>query len=312
MLIWADMIVEDESLLAALPPGVTLCEWGYEAAHRFEERLARIAAAGVPAWVAPGTSSWLAILGRLSNAVDNCRNAATAALQHGAVGFLVTDWGDQGHLQQAPISEPPLAYAAAVAWCLDANRDMDLAAALSEHCFDDPTGELAAALVEAGDAHLAVTPQTANMSVLVRHLYYPQFALGRGATEGLTPSEVGEVSGRLERARGRLDHAKPQRADAAQVIEEVRWSIDLVALLMDDAQARLAGDGTLAGVSPATRIALADRLGALTEQYRGLWEARNRPGGLEQSVRWLDHLRSAYATGPPNPTWGGLTAKPGL
>ena len=56
-----------------------------------------------------------------------------AGLDFGATGFLITDWGDQGHLQQPIISEPALAYGAAVSWCLAANADLDLEAALSAH-----------------------------------------------------------------------------------------------------------------------------------------------------------------------------------
>ena len=44
-----------------------------------------------------------------------------------------------GHLQYLPISEPGLAYGAAVSWCLETNRDLDLGAALDLHCYDDRT-----------------------------------------------------------------------------------------------------------------------------------------------------------------------------
>ena len=80
--------------------------------------------------MAPGTSSWLSILGRTTNARTTCRRAAEAAIAHGAAGYLNTDWGDQGHLQQPVVSEPALAYGAAVSWCLEANADLDLGAAL--------------------------------------------------------------------------------------------------------------------------------------------------------------------------------------
>ena len=64
---------------------------------------------------------WLSIGGRITNAIENCRNAARAALDHGGRGLLNTDWGDRGHLQQLPISDPGFAFGAAVSWCLDAN-----------------------------------------------------------------------------------------------------------------------------------------------------------------------------------------------
>ena len=83
VIIWGDMFSGDAELVAKVPDGVTVCEWGYDAEYPFDERLARLARAGLPFWVAPGTSAWLSIGGRLTNAVENCRNAAQAALAHG-------------------------------------------------------------------------------------------------------------------------------------------------------------------------------------------------------------------------------------
>jgi hypothetical protein len=54
------------------------------------------------------------------------------------------------------------------------------------------------------------------------------------------------------------------------------------------------------------RQSLAADLEVLTERYRALWLANNRPGGLEDSVRWLTNLRQAYATGRTDPDWGGI------
>ena len=184
MLMWGDMVSGRPDLVARLPAGVTVCEWGYDDWYPFDERCAVLAEAQVPFWVAPGTSSWMSVLGRITNAKNTCRRAAAAALAHGASGYLNTDWGDLGHLQQPVISEPALAYGAAVSWCLEANQDLDLGAALSAHVFHDPNGGLAEAVLSLGDAHRLVTPQFPNMSTLVMNLYYPQLPVGRGLDQG--------------------------------------------------------------------------------------------------------------------------------
>ena len=59
MLMWGDMVSGRPDLVARLPRGVTVCEWGYDDWYPFDERCAVLAGAGVPFWVAPGTSSWL-------------------------------------------------------------------------------------------------------------------------------------------------------------------------------------------------------------------------------------------------------------
>ena len=69
VIIWGDMFSGDPELVAQVPAGVTVCEWGYDAEYPFDERTALLADAGIPFWVAPGTSSWLSIAGRITNAI---------------------------------------------------------------------------------------------------------------------------------------------------------------------------------------------------------------------------------------------------
>ena len=64
-----------------------------------------------------------------------------------------------------------------------------------------------------------------------------------------------------------------------------------------DARARLTGDGTLASVPEPTRQQLANELDRVIATHETLWHARNRPGGLVDSVAHLTRLRRAYATG---------------
>ncbi len=307
MLMWGDMVTGRTDLLSRLPADVTVCEWGYDDWYPFDERCAALADAGLDFWVAPGTSSWLSILGRVTNARTTCRNAAAAGLAHGATGYLNTDWGDMGHLQQSVISEPPFVYGAAVSWCLETNAELELAPALSTHVFGDPTGGLADALLAIGDAHLLVTPQFPNMSAVVANLYYPQLPVGRGLTKGLTAEELDALVDRLEEARRLVDRARSARDDAALLVDETRFSIDLVELLVDDAESRMDEDGLLGSVPEDARDELVRRLGVLTDRYRELWLSRNRTGGLDDSLRWLENLRSAYETGRPDPSWAGLT-----
>jgi hypothetical protein len=305
MLVWGDILSNHPDLVPGLPEGVTVCEWGYEDWHPFTERAAALAAAERPFWVCPGTSSWLSILGRVTNAIGNCASAAEAARAHGGDGLLVTDWGDMGHLQYLPVAEPGLAYAAAVSWCLDTNRELDLRAALDLHVFDDPAGEIGGAMMALGDLHRMVSPQFPNVSVLVLHLYFPQLQLDRSFTAGLTTAELAGVEERLADTTARLDRARPRRADGALVLDELRNAIALVALLCRDGRARLAGDGWLASIAGPSRRALAAELESLIEAHRSLWLARNRPGGLDESCAWLDHLRRCYQTGVADPGWGG-------
>ena len=305
LLVWGDILAGEPERIRALPDGVTVCEWGYDAGHPFEARARVYEQCGRPFWTAPGTSSWLTILGRITNVRANCAEAVDAAVAHGGAGMLNTDWGDQGHLQYLPISEPGLAYGAAVAWCAQANRDLDLGTVLSAHCYGDRTGELAAALLALGDAYLALTPQIGNVASLVLHLYWPQLRIGRPPLEGVTADEYTAVEAVLAQAFAALERARPSRADGALVLDELRNAIELVAILCSDARARLRGDGALASIPAAERELLADRLRPVIKEHERLWLARNRPGGLRESRAWLEHLLQCYETGTTDRTWGG-------
>ncbi|MBV8984253.1 MAG: family 20 glycosylhydrolase, partial [Acidimicrobiia bacterium] len=305
MLMWGDIVAERPHLIGELPDGVTVCEWGYEDWHPFDTRTRALADAGRPFWVCPGTSSWLTTLGRTTNMKGNCVVAAESARDHGAAGWLNTDWGDMGHLQYLPVSEPGFAYGAAVSWCLDGNRDIDLGAALDVHCFDDPAGELGAALLALGDAYLGIVPKIWNMSVLTMHLYWPQLQLGRTFSEGLTIDDLLGVEAGLVDAVDALARAQPRRDDGALIVDELRAGAALVGLLCRDARARLEVDGWLPSVAEARRLVLAADLEPLIDTHRRVWLARNRPGGLDDSVSWLDHLLDCYRTGTTERAWGG-------
>src|SRR3954447_6439238 len=231
MLMWGDILAGKPQLIEALPDDVTVCEWGYEDWHPFDARTRQLADAGRPFWVCPGTSSWLTILGRATNMKGNCVVAAEAGRARGASGFLNTDWGDMGHLQYLPVSEPGFAYGAAVSWCLDANHDLDLGAALDVHCFGDASGELGATLLALGDAYLGVAPKIWNMSVLTMHLYWPQLQLGRTFSDGLTVEDLGRVEAGLAACVERLGRAAPARSDGALVLDELRAGAALVSLM---------------------------------------------------------------------------------
>lgn len=101
MMFWCDIIGHYPELVPELPADVTALEWGYEGEHPFHANCKRFRDACIPFYVCPGTSSWSSIAGRTSNMIKNLLNAAVNGLAAGAVGFLNTDWGDNGQRSSA-------------------------------------------------------------------------------------------------------------------------------------------------------------------------------------------------------------------
>ena len=114
--------------------------WGYEANHPFDREAALFAKAKIPFYVCPGTSTWQTLIGRHDNALANLRAAAKAGRKHGAMGYLITDWGDGGHPQPLAVSYLPYLAGASLSWCAETFDEAKLDSGFKPRCFEDPTG----------------------------------------------------------------------------------------------------------------------------------------------------------------------------
>lgn len=280
LLVWDDVLVHNPHLLAEIPAGVTICDWGYEASQPFDARAAELKAMGLPFWLCPGTSAWNTVAGRWTNAVTNIASAASAAVANGGEGLLVTDWGDQGHVQHHVVSEPMFAWAAGCGWNPSA-CDADALPALV------PLGE---ALQLLGDVHTLVAPQIMNMSILTVPMYRPWSRFGHGQlTSGITTEDLQRCAAQVAAAR-RLIEAAPPGLER----DEALATADLMALLIDNGLLRVAGDGRFSAASAEQLDALAQRTRAAAAEHARIWGLRNRPGGLDESLANFERLLSSY------------------
>lgn len=272
MLFWGDIVLQHPDWVAELPRDVVVLAWGYEAAHPFDEHGAIFARSGLPFYVCPGTSSWNSIAGRTDNCVANLRSAAVNGHRHGAIGFLNTDWGDNGHWQYLPVSFLGFAFGAAVSWCAETNDSAtaSLLAALDRHVFRDEAGVMGRLVYDLGNAsvELDAIAGGANSTSLF-HLFradrsHPLFEI-------LQPDEVRAARDRVEAAIRPLDGARMTRPDAALIQAELR----------NAARMLRHGCDRFLGADPA---GLQTDRAAIAEEHRRLWLARNRAGGLEDSV----------------------------
>jgi hypothetical protein len=288
MQFWGDVILNHPELIPELPPGITALEWGYEADHPFEVDGAQFAAARVPFWVCPGTSSWNSIAGRAHNAVGNIRAAAAAAMRHGATGLLVTDWGDNGHWQPPPVSWLGFAQAAASAWSGPGADDIDLRTALDLHAFRDEAGVAAGVAFDLGNAYQDTGVVLKNATVLARLLLFPERPMSHPDFAKLTVEGLERAEARIEGARSRLPAARMARSDARIVVDELRLAGSMLTLACRLGRARIrTNGGAVAEISPSDASSLARGLEEILAEYPRLWLERSRPGGLPDSLRGL-------------------------
>jgi hexosaminidase len=290
MQFWGDIIIKRPELINRLPVDAIALEWGYEAGHPFERHAPRFAASGHAFYVCPGTSSWNSLGGRVHNALHNLAKAATVGHAHGAAGYLITDWGDFGHLQPLPVSYPGFFAGAGFSWNTDAaTPDLPLVELLAAHAPELGAGG-AQALVELGDAYLRTGATPVNGTVLFWLLRFADGDLGHRrfkdlTMEGLTRAEehLADVAHRLDG----LDDAAPR------VRQELSWVCGLLSWTARLGQARLehGADETSAQLPADVRRALATELEPLIQQHEPVWLGRNRPGGQADSVTWLTHVK---------------------
>jgi len=166
MMFWGDIILKYPHLIKKLPRDVIALNWGYEANHPFEKETRQFAKSGISFYVCPGTSTWQTLVGRHDNALANLRAAAKAGRKQGAIGYLITDWGDGGHPQPLTVSWPMFLAGASLAWNAIGFDDKLLQPVLSRDVFYDSTGRVAGAALKLGLAHRRLKVKAPNETPL--------------------------------------------------------------------------------------------------------------------------------------------------
>jgi hypothetical protein len=289
---WADIALEHPEALSTLPDDLIGLAWGYEPDAPFARWCDQLRAVEREVWVCPGTSCWRSITGRTRERQGNLLAAARDGANHGASGYLVTAWGDLGHRQQWPVTLHALCEGAARAWSGVADYD---ARAAALHAFADRSLALGAWLDALGDCDAALRARAGgalpggghralrNASALFTDLEQPLGQPWFGSADDWLA-----VAGRLD------DLGAPPQGIDALVAAECAHSVQVARLALERALLRR-------GQQRVERSAL-DPRSALIPEYRRLWHARSRPGGLEESVAHYqalaDELHAGPASGP--------------
>ena len=306
MQFWGDIILEEPELIPELPPDAIALEWGYEADHPFAEHAGRFGASGLDFVVCPGTSSWCSFAGRAENALGNLSLAARAGRDAGAYGYLITDWGDYGHLQPLAVSWLGFLAGAGFAWNVataaegaaesDAERGR-WAELLDRHVFADEAGRMGGAALELGNAYLHTGARQKNGTALFYLVAFPDHDLENRRYRGLDAGLLAATAERVERAVSALAEARPGASDGELARQELAWAGRLLAFACRLGIARLEAGATVpvSELSAAVRAALAAELAPLVAAHEPVWLARNRPGGRGDSASRLTRLLAMLA-----------------
>lgn len=296
MQMWADIVQSDACHISRIPDDVIALEWGYEADHDFESRCNNLSARGLEYYVCPGTSSWCSFGGRTRNAMANLQRAARAGLEHGATGYLITDWGDGGHRQYWSASVVPITYGAAVAWNERANRGLDAGRAASTFGFDDPSGLLGRLWYELGNVYLLTGVSMKNRTQLYKVIETdldPLIELHDDAPQPRGAEEAIAVLHELARLSQESCSVRAGNCEAQVALIELQATIKVMLHAAERWLFSCSGDLEAAARRRALHC-LGDGMNFIMQTHETLWRIRNRPGGMRDSLARYRRIADEY------------------
>ena len=313
--LWGDVIINHPELASELPADAIPIMENYSADAPFDTYCETAVEAGLPFYLSSGINCWSTIIGNTATALANIGRAAGSVVRHGAAGLLNTDWGDNGHWQHLPVAFPGHAYGAAVGWAPAANAGVDLPAALDLHAFRDAAGVMGRLVCELGDV------SRCHPALAGSHGPLPAWILiglpGMVEQLAAVPVEALRLAEeRLQQVLAPLGSARMQRPDAELIAAELRNGAGLYRHALHLWAARVETHGTAvarrelssdeevwprrtidreyAALPAPARAKLDAELAPLVDEYRRLWLARDRPGGLADSTGRFEQLLAAY------------------
>ncbi len=285
MQFWGDIILHEPELIKELPKDILPLCWGYDADYPFNTQCRAFAEAGVEFHVCPGTSAWNSITGRTDNCLANLENAAVNGLKYGATGYLNTDWGDGGHHQVLPISYVGYTAGAGYSWNMKANREVDLAGAISRHFFDDPSGRLGQCCLDLGRTLNRIPGLKRGNCSGINQLLFSN--LQKLDISGITRTQYKRAEAWLDKIEADLAGARAACPDRELVLHELRHTLAMSRYALHR--------GAFAQYGAGTADALRQELQGVIMRYEDQWLARNRRGGLRESSTRLRNTAESVA-----------------
>ena len=142
VMMWADVALEHPEIISMLSENVTWLNWQYEP-DTDDSKVATLARSGATQIVCPAVWCWNALIPRIDDAWNNISRMAAYGHAHGALGMLVTDWGDFGHVNDPRMSIPGMIIGAQQAWNPDAGlSEPDMLSRISKIEYGDHSGRL--------------------------------------------------------------------------------------------------------------------------------------------------------------------------
>jgi hexosaminidase len=257
--------------------------------------------------VCPGTSSWNALCGRTANCIQNIRGAVEAGVAHGAVGMLLTDWGDAGHTQPRALSYVGIVTGGGLAWnpspapVIDPEAhvvsagdwigewgEKDVAKLLDTFVFWDVDTSVGTVLTELGNTYLHTGGGAAanNNGTALFRILMCSCRDSRSVPEGVTSAGLRSAAKHARDLTDALD-AAGKSVRLKEDLEGIRIAVDMTVLACRMGQALLRHHCSMTALPLTQRTDFANRLIPLTGRLAAHWRQQNREGGFAETKKLL-------------------------
>ncbi len=311
IMMWGDIVQKHPEIVPEIPKDILMLDWFYNPATA-EARRMRSAGnrlfreAGLETINCPGTNTWVTLACRTEMARSNIRWFSGLAEKNGARGMLLTDWGDDGHMNLQGFSLYPLAIGADAAWHGGADDSPEFDRAFSYLCFADAEGRVARALRLLDQAQARCTGAGFRQSGPRDYLlgeFGPSRLRGADPKALASPAKtsLNDIETSMAEAAEARDYLQATRGAAPPRLldlEEHVYSAE--SMLHGFRRARLcrmlAGlDGPHRNFRPKREcLALRGDIERLAIELKRLWLARCKPSDLAENLRRFRKVRNGY------------------
>jgi len=295
MQFWGDIILNHPELIEDIPKNLIAMNWGYEIDHPFETETKAFADAGIEFYVCTGTSAWNSIAGRWSNALGNIKSAAIQGLKNGATGFMITEWGDNGHFQQFPVPIPGYMAGASAAWSGSQGIEINFKKNLSIHYFKDKTEKAAEALLKMADLYKNYSNNMHNMSIFSAVMLGSSYAGYQEEYKKIPNMDFSPASLILDQVDSLLNDLVITGSDDDLLKDELLFTSKFLRFGVDLASEIFSTSGRFINEIPLSRRKeFSLSVHGFIPEFKKLWLNRNRDGGLNDSLVYFEKLDTEF------------------
>lgn len=144
-MLWGDIAVEMPEVLPQLPSNAILLNWQYDP-DCTDEKIALVGKQNVRQVVCPAVHAWNRLLPFIEPTWRNISHLARYGRESHAEGFLLTDWGDYGHINDPAVSKPAMIMGGQCSWSAREFSCETMCSMISRLAYGDCSGEFVTAV----------------------------------------------------------------------------------------------------------------------------------------------------------------------